>query len=449
MPETALGIPDREMMSDPAKLKTNQLVDYILHKHDALRAKLHYDLRLGTPEAGLQSWAVPKGMPLKGEKRLAVLQPEHKHVYGVFEGSIPKGQYGAGEVSIADKGSVLITKSLPDELSFTIADKRYPESFKLLKTKDKQWLLLNTTPVNYKTLEENGKPKYTVIDPKQAETLMDGTNAVSAKLDGASSLIEVLGDKIEAVSYRPGKQGPISYAHKIGLTGIAPDPSLKGTVLRGEVMGFKGNKAIPPQELGGLLNSTISKSRATQQAKGINLKTAIFDVVKSPDTDDLDTYRKRLAAMQGILARLPQDKFMQAPVETDSQKALKLFRQIKAGKHPTTREGVVVTSLDQPGAIPAKAKFGQEYDVHIKDVFPAVTKGKPRAGGFSYSLEPGGPEVGKVGTGFSHNTLVDMLANPETYKGRIARVNAQEQFPSGALRAPVNKFIALHEDIGK
>ena len=69
------------------------------------------------------------------------------------------------------------------------------------------------------------------------------------------------------------------------------------------------------------------------------------------------------------------------------------------------------------------------------------------AGGFSYSLKPGEESVGEVGSGFTQSTRGQMLQSPEDFIGRIARIRAQEQFPSGAYRAP--SFLALHEDYPK
>ena len=132
---------------------------FVIQQHSARR--LHYDFRLEC-DGVLKSWAVPRGPSLDPrEKRLAVQTEDHPYDYASFEGVIPPGQYGAGEVIVWDCGVYS-----PDEdgtwfhdreeaerqiraglekgkLSFLLRGEKVKGSFALVRTKEaKSWLLI-------------------------------------------------------------------------------------------------------------------------------------------------------------------------------------------------------------------------------------------------------------------------------------------------------------------
>ena len=127
----------------------------------------HYDFRL---EQGgvLLSWAVPKGVPTTvGEKRLAIHVEDHPLEYRHFEGEIPAGNYGAGTVTIWDKGLWTPLETRDEAIKFKLDGEKLHGKYALIlayarvpdksgcKTKyegkQEQWLLIKERDATAKT----------------------------------------------------------------------------------------------------------------------------------------------------------------------------------------------------------------------------------------------------------------------------------------------------------
>ena len=114
---------------------------FVIQKHSA--RNLHFDFRLSIGGV-LKSWAVPKEPPRKaGERRLAVQVEDHPLSYINFEGTIPKGSYGAGSVKIWDKGTFKMLKKNENELEFELKGRKLKGTYFLIRFKragPKSWL---------------------------------------------------------------------------------------------------------------------------------------------------------------------------------------------------------------------------------------------------------------------------------------------------------------------
>lgn len=145
----APGISNARDKGDLAKLPINELLTFLRQQHNAHRAGPHEDWRIGSPELGLYSWAVPRGMPVPGEKHLAPRTHLHRHRYKNFEGEIPRGVYGAGTVKKLEEGKALVTQASPGRVEFTVVSRKDPLQFLLHRTSRKDdWFLRNITPIN-------------------------------------------------------------------------------------------------------------------------------------------------------------------------------------------------------------------------------------------------------------------------------------------------------------
>lgn len=170
---------------------------FVIQKHAASR--LHYDFRL---EAGgvLKSWAVPKGMPADpDDKKLAVMVEDHPLDYAGFEGVIPEGNYGAGEVIVWDKGYYLVPGKRnagemerellagieAGKLDFFLWGEKTRGGYHMVRMKDrKDWLLMKKDDeyARVPTLSERS-----VISGQSLEELKEGFRGALPELEGGEA----------------------------------------------------------------------------------------------------------------------------------------------------------------------------------------------------------------------------------------------------------------------
>lgn len=163
--------------------KTSHALQFCIQKHDASR--LHYDFRLEL-DGALKSWAVPKGPSLDPKaKRLAVHVEDHPLDYASFEGSIPEGHYGAGDVIVWDRG-IWIPQDDPvkayakGRLKFELQGEKLSGLWNLVRThmpgKQEQWFLI-------KHQDAAAKPEsdYDVVKSEPDSVLSERTIVAKSK----------------------------------------------------------------------------------------------------------------------------------------------------------------------------------------------------------------------------------------------------------------------------
>lgn len=137
-----------------AEIFDKQSERFVIQRHRA--SHLHYDLRLEI-EGVLKSWAIPKGPSMNPrDKRLAINTEDHPIKYLTFHGTIPKGNYGAGKMTIWDTGKYNIVPQTENDthikqyekgdIKITFSGEKLQGNFALVKTNrgeaKNQWLLI-------------------------------------------------------------------------------------------------------------------------------------------------------------------------------------------------------------------------------------------------------------------------------------------------------------------
>ncbi|HET6527887.1 MAG TPA: non-homologous end-joining DNA ligase, partial [Balneolaceae bacterium] len=156
---------------------------FVIQRHHASR--LHYDLRL-EQDGVLKSWAVPKGLPPRpGVKRLAVQTEDHPLKYLTFEGTIPKGEYGGGDMWIYAQGKYETTQKKKNGLYFRLESEAVSGEYRMHKMKGEEWLLEKVEQPQVDWLNDQ-------IEPMQAVSVDEppkGDYVYEVKWDGIRALI--------------------------------------------------------------------------------------------------------------------------------------------------------------------------------------------------------------------------------------------------------------------
>lgn len=171
---------------------------FVIQRHDA-RA-LHFDLRLEF-DGALASWAVPKGLPLRtGVKRLAVRTEDHPMEYLDFAAVIPAGQYGAGRMTIWDRGTFRLIERKETEIKVVLHGGVVQGEYHLVRTAGREgrdeWLVFRSA--KGEAGPEDPGPRFRATRPMLAtlhpEPFDDAGWAFEIKWDGYRALALVTGD---------------------------------------------------------------------------------------------------------------------------------------------------------------------------------------------------------------------------------------------------------------
>src|SRR5579864_9456356 len=136
----------------PGRVESRGQQRFVVQKHRA--SHLHYDFRLEA-DGVLKSWAVPKGPTLNpADRRLAVQVEDHPLDYRDFEGVIPAGNYGAGQVIVWDRGTYRLAEGTnpsaeihKGKIKFILRGRKLTGMFTLVRMRPRDgsenaWLLI-------------------------------------------------------------------------------------------------------------------------------------------------------------------------------------------------------------------------------------------------------------------------------------------------------------------
>ncbi|HEX2266788.1 MAG TPA: non-homologous end-joining DNA ligase, partial [Actinomycetota bacterium] len=377
---------------------------FVIQRHDATR--LHYDLRLER-DGVLVSWAVPKGLPFqKGERHLAVQTEDHPMEYGSFQGKIPEGHYGAGDVKIWDRGTYDLLEWTDRKVSFRLRGNRHHGEYHLVKTRgERDWLVLLA-----KESEEHPPAKPPMLAPMLAT---GGYKPFSGKdwwfepkLDGVRTLLYLNGEEVRLIS-RTGKDHTKTYPE---LARVFRNIAATNAVVDGEIVATDEQGRTSFELLQQRMNLT-SPSEIERIRKRIPVEMVAFDLLW---VDGEDLMPRPLRERREMLtARIHEGRGLRLMYTVPEEG--ERFHVI-AREHGL--EGIVAK---RTGSRYAPGKRSEDWrKIKILKTQDAVILGRtPGQGGrertFGALLLGAYRDgkliwIGQVGTGFTERTINDLLA---------------------------------------
>jgi bifunctional non-homologous end joining protein LigD len=379
---------------------------FVIQEHHARR--LHYDFRLER-NGVLVSWAVPKNLPeTTSVNHLAVHTEDHPLEYATFEGSIPKGEYGGGEVIVWDTGTYEAEKfrdHSPDgpekggEVIVTLHGSKVSGRYALIQTGGKNWLAhrMKEQPV---ITEKDLAPM--LATHGSVAKLKAGQWAFEGKWDGYRLLVDADHGALTLRS-RSGRDVTAEFPQ---LGSLAADLADHHVVLDGEIVALDAS---------GVPNFGAMQNRAA----GANIEFWAFDVLS---LDGRSLLRAKYSDRRKVLEMLANgDGGLIVPEQLpgDGPEALEY-----AQKHRW--EGVVAKKRDstyQPGRRSAswlKDKLWLTQEVVIggwrageggrTSGIGALLVGVPEGGGLQFA--------GRVGTGFTDKDLAKLKKTLEPLQSK-------------------------------
>ncbi|HVO65719.1 MAG TPA: non-homologous end-joining DNA ligase [Syntrophales bacterium] len=379
---------------------------FVLHRHHATR--LHYDLRL-EQNGVLKSWAVPKGLPPRpGIIRLAVSTEDHPLEYINFEGKIPKGEYGGGDIWIYARGKYEITSKKKNGFHFQLQSRELSAEYRTHRTVDNNWMLERVDAPQVDWLRDPVEPMLA----QTAEKLPDmGNYLYEVKWDGIRALIALDEGGIR-----------ISSRNQLDLTEKFPELLLPDQAFRATSALFDAEIVCLDTEGRSIFGNVIRRAKQTGKEAIERARSTYPAVCYVFDCLYLDgrplinepLVRRRVWMEDAIRHGTPY-RVSEAIAE-----GAELF---KAGKKMGI-EGIMAKedhSVYQPGKRSAnwlKIKYRRTMEC----VIIGYTKGKgerePLFGALQLALREGDRlrYVGKVGTGFDEKLMKEIFTRLKNLK---------------------------------